>query len=184
MFASEVNSFFLPPAGLEMRGAASVLRKYCGLLCGHVNNVLSSAVSVVSIGSRYFCPVSQIISKDVTGIKPETTTTTKLMYNNNNNKTNVFRAVILAESFITKISSCGQQHRHSHVHWAGKLDGGREVEEQDENEEVERVQGRKEEKSKSEKERNKERERKEEKYQVIWSSQLRVQFLDCKEAMF
>ena len=77
----------------------------------------------------------------------------------NNNKTNVFRAVILAESFITKVSSCVQQHRHSHVYWAGKVDGGGEGEEQDENEEVERVQGRKEEKSKSEKERNKERER-------------------------
>lgn len=115
-----------------MRGAASVLRKYCGLLCGHVNNVLSSAVSVVSIGSRHFCPVSQIISKDVTGIKPKTN-------NSNNNKTSSFGAVILAVSFITKISSCVQQNRHSHAHWAGKMDGGGggEAEEQDENEEVE-----------------------------------------------
>ncbi|KAK7486952.1 hypothetical protein BaRGS_00021768, partial [Batillaria attramentaria] len=54
--------------GLEMQGAASVLRKYCSLLCGHVNNVLSAAVSVASISSRHFSHVSHIITKDVTGV--------------------------------------------------------------------------------------------------------------------
>ncbi|KAL8607282.1 hypothetical protein ACOMHN_047613 [Nucella lapillus] len=54
--------------GLEMQGAASVLRKYCGLMCGHVNKVLSAAVSVASIGSRHFCQASHVIAKDVTGV--------------------------------------------------------------------------------------------------------------------
>ncbi|KAK7097783.1 E3 ubiquitin-protein ligase HERC2-like isoform X3 [Littorina saxatilis] len=54
--------------GLEMQGAASVLRKYCSQLCSHVNNVLSSAVSVASSSGRYFCQVSNVIAKDVTGV--------------------------------------------------------------------------------------------------------------------
>lgn len=90
-----------------MRGAASVLRKYCSLLCSHVNNVLSSAVSVASIGSRYFCPVSQIISKDVTGNTHNRIKQKKTKKHKNHLPVHS-GALILAESFITKVSSCVQ----------------------------------------------------------------------------
>jgi hypothetical protein len=53
-----------------MQGAASVLRKYCQQLVSHVNNVLTSAVSVASMGSRFFCLASNIIAKDITGRWP------------------------------------------------------------------------------------------------------------------
>ncbi|XP_048243824.1 E3 ubiquitin-protein ligase HERC2-like isoform X1 [Haliotis rufescens] len=54
--------------GLEMRGAAALLKKYCMLLCTHVGDILPAAASIASSSSRHFSLVSKIIVKDVTGV--------------------------------------------------------------------------------------------------------------------
>lgn len=51
-----------------MLGVASLLRKYCSLLVSHVSNVLPTATSVGEMSARHFANVTNIISKDVTGM--------------------------------------------------------------------------------------------------------------------
>lgn len=53
--------------GLEMQGAANLLRKYCSLLCSHVTDILPVAASMAAISTKHFSLVCKIISKDVTG---------------------------------------------------------------------------------------------------------------------
>ncbi|KAK6172413.1 hypothetical protein SNE40_016067 [Patella caerulea] len=54
--------------GLEMHGAASLLRKYCGLLCTHVGDILPAAASIAGHSPANFTLVSKIIVNDVTGV--------------------------------------------------------------------------------------------------------------------
>ena len=51
-----------------MVGAGQLLKKYLGLLCAHVADVLPLADSVAATAAtRHFPAVAAIISKDVTG---------------------------------------------------------------------------------------------------------------------
>uniref|UniRef100_A0A2C9K806 HECT-type E3 ubiquitin transferase n=1 Tax=Biomphalaria glabrata TaxID=6526 RepID=A0A2C9K806_BIOGL len=54
--------------GYEMLGSASLLRKYCSLLVGHVGNILPTATSVGEMSARSFANVTAIINRDVTGV--------------------------------------------------------------------------------------------------------------------
>ncbi|ESO89418.1 hypothetical protein LOTGIDRAFT_218809 [Lottia gigantea] len=61
IFIKETNS-------LEMHGAATLLRKYCSLLCNHVGDILPAAASIAGQSPHYFSLVSKIIVTDVTGV--------------------------------------------------------------------------------------------------------------------
>ncbi|XP_012936715.1 E3 ubiquitin-protein ligase HERC2 [Aplysia californica] len=62
------GSVFQGETGYEMLGAASLLRKYCSLLVGHVSSILPTASSVGEMSARSFAAVTSILNRDVIGI--------------------------------------------------------------------------------------------------------------------
>ena len=51
----------------ELVGAGQLLKKYVGLLCAHVADILPLAASLAAYTSKHFVVVSAIVSRDVAG---------------------------------------------------------------------------------------------------------------------
>ncbi|XP_065932278.1 E3 ubiquitin-protein ligase HERC2 isoform X5 [Magallana gigas] len=65
---------------LQLLGAGSLLRKYTLLLGNHVAMILPQATSLACVSSKHFSVVSQVLTKDVTGVLlPEMVTSMVLL---------------------------------------------------------------------------------------------------------
>ncbi|XP_052278368.1 E3 ubiquitin-protein ligase HERC2-like [Dreissena polymorpha] len=64
------QGFLTVPSDLdsELLGCGSLLRKYIGLLCNHVTDILPLGSSLASNSGKHFSLVSRIITSDVTGV--------------------------------------------------------------------------------------------------------------------
>lgn len=65
-----LSSFFFsfPFSDLEIHGIASLLKKFLNLLCTHVVDCLTVAVSMATISIRHFAMVTNVIQTDITGL--------------------------------------------------------------------------------------------------------------------
>ena len=52
---------------VELHGAGSLLRKFVGMLCKHVADIVPLGASLAAKSSHHFSLVSKILSSDVTG---------------------------------------------------------------------------------------------------------------------
>nr|XP_034301899.1 E3 ubiquitin-protein ligase HERC2 isoform X3 [Crassostrea gigas] len=86
---------------LQLLGAGSLLRKYTLLLGNHVAMILPQATSLACVSSKHFSVVSQVLTKDVTGVLlPEMVTSMVLLQLKAPGVIHASRSVLVLEEIL------------------------------------------------------------------------------------